>query len=377
MSQPKVLLAEDDAQIGELVKAFMTKAGYDVTLVVDGEEAVKAAREVRPQVIVLDVMMPRMNGYQACAQIKKDPATRDIPVLFVTVKSSTKEKVEGLRLGAMDYVTKPFEPDELKARVEAALRIKELQDDLKARNEDLSKALAKANELAQAKEGLTHLLVHDLKAPLTGVLGTLDMLSAPEGPNPLSESQKKRLINLSLSSTRQVLRMVEEILEVQELEENRIKPHPEPIQVRALLELSAEKGRHLYPDRDIKVSAEVDERVDRVEADRGLLERVLDNLISNAVKFSKPNDHVKVIAVPGAGRVTFAIEDEGPGIPDSYKKRVFEKFVRIELGAHAARTGSGLGLALCKLAVEAHGGKIWIEDNQPRGSRFVFTLPAP
>jgi signal transduction histidine kinase len=313
-------------------------------------------------------MMPVMDGFEACRRLKNSPATKHIPVLLITALNNTEDKIKGLEVGADDFITKPFNDAELRARVGAFLRTKKLRDELDA-------SYKKLKELEQMRDSLAHMIVHDLKAPLTAITGGLSVLmDHVETDAPISKDLKKLLKNAHNSSKR-LVGLIQDILDVSRMEEAEL-----PL-TRSLTDMNdlARGCVHLLEPLSGQANVELSFQISSVpvtaNVDAALIQRVMSNLISNSIKFTPSGGKVTVGVrdLPSERQVELTVVDTGIGIPKEHLEKIFDKFFQ-STGHEASRKGQGLGLAFCRLAVERHGGKIWAESAQG-GSRFIVRLP--
>jgi signal transduction histidine kinase len=227
--------------------------------------------------------------------------------------------------------------------------------------------------LERVREDMTHTMVHDLRNPLTGISAALNMVM--DGFLGDLQPSQRQVLTIAQSSTERMMRLVNAILDVSRLESGRMPVNPVEIQAADLIEEALHAQSALAQDKLIELESDVPATLPPVRADLNLMQRVLQNLIGNALKFSPPGGHVQVVAQmvqdpPGSRVVLISIADNGPGIPVEIQSQLFQKFVT---GGQQER-GSGLGLAFCKLAVEAHGQRIWVESNPGKGTTVTFSL---
>lgn len=345
-----LLVVDDDAAGRKMLGGILRNAGYEVTLAVDGSEAIEQARRIRPDVVLLDVLMPRMSGYEVCKVLKSDPRTRLAQVMLVTALDGTPDKVQGLDIGADDYVTKPVRREEFLAKVRALLRVRHLLEDLEsARGE-----LAKRNRELELKKTLAQTLVHDLKNPLAGVLGNLDLMQLRGGKD------VSTLIERTHRAAKRMQQMVSNLIDVEALEEGRVAPCRERVDLAELTLRSTEEAESIGHARNVSLLC-TDVTTARLDGDALLLRRMIDNLVSNAVAHSPDGGTVAITAHPVRGGVEWTISDEGPGIPESMRHRVFDKYAQSDLQQQGVMVNRGLGLTLCRMVAEAHRGRIRIE----------------
>ena len=360
-----ILVVDDTLPNLELLSDMLKERGYKVRPVPSGDLALQAAHSNPPDLILLDIHMPDMNGYEVCAQLKADEKLKDIPVLFLSGLSETIDKVEAFRVGGADYITKPFQFEELEARVATHLELWRQRRQLRESYEQLQK-------LETLRDDLTHMMVHDLRTPLTSILGALDLVSRDKDNVDL----RHEMLAMAANAAGAMMGLINDLLDVAKLENGApdldltaVSLGDVMAQVRDLTAGSAlERGLSLEllpPDPPLQVRADAD-----------FLRRALTNLVGNALKLTSAGA-VRVWVEAGAesGFVALRVRDTGPGIPLEALGRIFEKFGQVERVAGVPRMGTGLGLTFVKMAVEAMGGRVEVESEVGRGSTFTLFLP--
>lgn len=357
-----ILVVDDTAENLRLLASILEPLGYEMRPATSGRQALQAAQHSPPDLVLLDVNMPEMNGYQVCEAFKAQPELKDIPILFLTALSDIADKVKAFSVGGVDFITKPFHLEEVQARVQTHLALRRAHVELHASYQKLQK-------LEQLRDDLVHMVVHDMRSPLTVLAGHLNFLR--EESSGLSKEGSEDL-QAAMSGAQALARMANDLLDVSRMEEGKL-----PLQVAehdlSAMAVQVQHSLRGY-ERGRRIELEQSEPL-RVTCDDSLIRRVLENLVSNAIKHA-PSKSVVRLAVRAAGAYArFEICDQGPGVPLEARQRIFEKF-----GAIAARKtngyhSAGLGLAFCKLAVEAHQGRLGVEACEPQGSCFWFELP--
>jgi len=365
----KILIIDDEPDIVESLEVMLTPRGYHVVTASSGGSGVGSAASEKPDIILLDVMMPGMDGFETCRRLKNSDETKNIPVLLLTALNQSDDKVKGLDAGADDFITKPFNDVELRARVRAFVRTKKLRD-------DLEESYRRLKELEQLRDSLTHMLVHDLKVPLTAVKGGVEtVLDAMNKKENLLEPHRRLLANAK-SGADKVLGLIQDILDASRMEENKLPLHKSPVDMAALARSCAAMVEPLRAQSQVALTINAGPSLPEINLDEALVGRVLVNLISNSLKFTPPGGTITVSLSyrPGEKQVECAVHDTGSGIPQEDLEKIFDKFFQ-RSDFQATRKGQGLGLAFCRLAVERHGGKIWAESENGKGSRFVMRFP--
>jgi signal transduction histidine kinase len=326
-----------------------------------------------PDVVLLDVMMPGMDGFEVCRQIRSDPSKAFVPVVMVTALHETGDRIKALECGADDFLTKPVDDVEVLARVKSLVRVKRQRDALKQAYLDLQ-------SLESLRDSLVMMMVHDLRTPLTTILGPLEMLQT--GQFGTLESLQKEIIGMSLRSGYRLLGLVNELLDVSKMESGEMLLHRSEVDVSNVVHEAVELVAKINTNDMSRIQYEFADDLPTVSADEDLLRRILVNLVANAMKFTRGEGTVTVCAKRSDdasptenGAVVLSVSDAGEGIPPEDRERIFEKFGQVESRRAGRKMSTGLGLTFCKLAVEAHGGHIWVESEIGKGSTFHFTIP--
>ncbi len=371
VSQATIMVVDDNPANLKLLQEMLQAKSYRVAAFPGGAMALNAAAKNPPDLILLDINMPGMNGLEVCERLKTDEALKEIPVLFISALTETSDKIKAFSAGGVDYVTKPFECEEVLARVETHIALRRSRMEILRKNQELDASYTKLKQLEELREALTHMIVHDLRSPLSGIVGYLDLLHA-ETAESLSEEHRDFLLRAKAAATELTVR-INTVLDVNRLEEGAMPLNLVTVDIVELARkaIASLGGQSL--DRHILL--EPPKSAVQARCDRDLIERVFANLLHNAVKFSPEHSTVRVAIEPGESVVRVAVRDEGPGVPPEYRSAVFEKFKQVEAWKEGQRRGTGLGLAFCKLAVEAHGGSIGVDCPASGGSIFWFHIP--
>jgi two-component system, sensor histidine kinase and response regulator len=372
---PLILVADDVSANVELLFDQLHVLGFRAIAAADGPSALAACFEHRPDLCILDVSMPagdlgvddRSTGFEVCRRIKRDPRTKSIPIIFVTALNDTTDRVKAIEAGGDDFLTKPHNRLVLGARVRSLLK-------LKAATDSLEDTLRKLREVEKMRDDLMKMIVHDLKTPLTAVLATTEMLIDGDF-GPLNDRQRQMLADAE-GKAEDLLALIGDLLEVSRIEEATMSLDLEPIAPAALLNEVVHEWAIRFQQEHATAAIDVADDAPVFEADKALLKRVLGNLVQNAVTHSA-SDIALTLSARGEGEgILFTIADNGPGIPAEYHEVIFRKFERVKNPNIPRTRSSGLGLAFCKLVVDAHGGRIWVQSaGEGKGSAFHFTLP--
>jgi K+-sensing histidine kinase KdpD len=372
---PLILVADDVPANVELLFDQLHVLGFRATAATDGPSALAACFEHRPDLCILDVSMPagdlgcddRSTGFEVCRRIKRDPRTARIPVIFVTALNDTTDRVKAIEAGGDDFLTKPHNRLVLGARVRSLLK-------LKAATDALEESARKMKELEKLRDDLMKMIVHDLKSPLTSVLATVEMLM--EGDFGSLSQQQRSALGDAEAKAEDLLALIEDLLEVRRIEEAALTLNLEAIAPGALVTEILHEWSHRFQQDKANASGDVADDAPIFHADRQLIKRVIGNLIQNALTHSSHTVTLHMSVRRDGDGVLFTVTDNGPGIPPEYHEIIFRKFEQVKTPNVPRVRSSGLGLAFCKLVVESHGGRIWVQSaGEGQGSSFHFLLP--
>ncbi|MEP6621886.1 MAG: ATP-binding protein [bacterium] len=372
---PVILVADDVPANVELLFDQLHVLGFRAIAAYDGPSALTACSEHMPDLCILDVSMPagdlgvddRSTGFEVCRRIKRDSRTARIPVIFVTALNDTTDRVKAIEAGGDDFLTKPHNRLVLGARVRSLLK-------LKAATDALEESLRKQKELEKVRDDLMKMIVHDLKSPLTSIIGAMEMLM--DGDFGVLGAEQRSALGDAETRAEDLLALIEDLLEVARLEDTQLALHLTPTAPGALLTEVRHEWEIRSQQEGATVQIEVADDAPIIDADHALIKRVFGNLVQNSLTHSGR----AVTVTLGARRETegtlFTVADDGVGIPVEYHDIIFRKFEQVRTPHIPRVRSSGLGLAFCKLVVEAHGGRIWVKSGgEMIGSAFHFWLP--
>ncbi len=369
----RLLIVDDDPGNRAVLCRRLRREGHHADAAGDGRQALEMLTREGYDLVLLDVMMPEMDGYEVLRRLKADTAWRNIPVIMISALEEMDSVVRCIELGAEDYLTKPFNPVLLRARTGACLEKKRLRDREVGLFQQVQENYRRLQEMEAMRDDMTHMIVHDLRTPLTSVLAGLQTL---EAVGPLEELQRECL-GMALDGGRTLLGMINDLLDVSRMESGQqamdwADVSPAEIAAGAIAQVAP-----LALTNGLILNSDVPADLPPVRADAEKAQRVLVNLLGNAVKFTPSGGRVTLTARHelSESAVSFTVRDTGPGIPEEAFGRIFEKFGQVGPRPASRSLSTGLGLAFCKMAVEAHGGRIGVESRLGEGSAFSFTLP--
>jgi len=313
-----------------------------------------------PDLILLDITMPEMNGYEICRRLKATDRSKDVPVIFLTSLTATADKVRAFDAGGVDYITKPFQFDEVLARVKTHVALRRAQA-------ALADSYSRLRALEQLRDDLVRMVVHDMGSPLQALSINLLLLQGA-----VSEDHRD-ILQSAAKLAAELTQMTSDLFDVSRLEESRM-----PVK-RAVWDLTqiARDVRAVLGAIDATRLIDVESAgAVEVSCDGTLVRRVIENFVTNALRHTPAGGPLRISIASGEGGVRVAVHDQGPGVPPDARERIFEKFGTVEVRQESAYHSVGLGLAFCKLAIEAHGGTIGVEPGARAGSTFWFELPA-
>jgi signal transduction histidine kinase len=376
MDTPTILIVDDEETNVKLIKGMLSQENYDLWSACSGREALSILTTISPDLILLDVMMPKMNGFEVCRKIKQNAKTQIIPILMVTALSEKKHRLMAMDCGADDFLSKPVDRAELKIRVKSLLRIKKYHDELYESYLEISEKNNMLQKLAKHRDGLMHMIVHDLKNPLFAIMGNIELILLDK--HKFSDTQITAAQNC-LASCTDLNEMIQQLLDMNKFEKDKLQLNRENTDLVSLVNGAMNQLSKKAQEKQISIHLVKKNSISPICIDSGLIKRVVANLLDNGVRHSLVGGtlEVKVELANGKDNLCISVKDNGHGLDPAHHHKIFDKFEQVKgKGENISIGTSGLGLAFCKMAIEAHGGRIWVESKgEGQGATFYFTIP--
>lgn len=362
--KPLILVVDDNSNNLKLISTILSPV-YRVLVTSSGSDALTVAEAKQPDLILLDIMMPDMDGYQACMNLKENDATRDIPVIFLTAKDQQDGIVKAFDAGGVDYIIKPIRQKEALARIKLHIDLKRAKNDLQIQNEQLK-------EIVSARDRFFHIIAHNLKSPFNALLSMSQILI--EENEDVGEDEREMIINSIFQSSQTAVELVDDLLAWVNLQTGNTVIKPRQTSVSNIIDQVVAKYRRFAEKKGVTVKKCIPEPGQGVFADEEAVSTALGNVYSNAIKFSPEGGTVEIGSRRNLNRVELFVKDEGKGIPN----RIQQQLYKIEFDSKARGTqnerGSGLGLIICKELVEMNNGSVSFITGEGTGTEFIITL---
>ncbi len=372
----RILVVDDNATNREMLVDFVNLLGHECRQASNGIDAMAIIEQWRPDTILLDKQMPGMDGMQVLEALSENEELRHIPVILLSGMDDLNTVTEALEAGAVDFMAKPFNPAVLRARLSSSLERKALRDRERLLLHSLEKSYRDLQASENGRQALTDMIVHDLGNPLSIIKMNAELIAmtASAGTDIPTDALMQRIGPISAASG-SMDTMIQSILDLSKMEAGLLEPATERVDVAALLTALHTRFEQMATDAQVVISLDVPSSC-LVETDPVLLERMVSNLLTNAFKYAHGARDVLLSVTATDDAFEVAVADNGAGIPDHLHERIFDSFYQARSRESGApRAGVGLGLAFCRMAAQVQGGSIWVENNTPQGTRFVFSLP--
>ncbi|MGA1493772.1 MAG: hybrid sensor histidine kinase/response regulator [Rhodothermales bacterium] len=372
----RILVVDDNATNREMLVDFVDLLGHECRQASNGIDAMAIIEQWRPDTILLDKQMPGMDGMQVLEALSENEELRHIPVILLSGMDDLNTVTEALEAGAVDFMAKPFNPAVLRARLSSSLERKALRDRERQLLHSLEKSYRDLQASENGRQALTDMIVHDLGNPLSIIKMNAELIAmtASAGTEIPTDALMQRIGHISAASG-SMDTMIRSILDLSKMEAGLLEPATERVDVAAFLTALHTRFEQMATDAQVVISLDVPSSC-LVETDPVLLERMVSNLLTNAFKYAHGARDVLLSVTATDDAFEVAVADNGAGIPDHLHERIFDSFYQARSRESGApRAGVGLGLAFCRMAAQVQGGSIWVENNTPQGTRFVFSLP--
>ncbi|OQY44540.1 MAG: hypothetical protein B6242_12490 [Anaerolineaceae bacterium 4572_78] len=395
-----VLIVDDNPTNLQILAEYLETADFEIFVAEDGESALELIEYVTPDIILLDVMMPGIDGFETCHRLKNNPQTKDIPIIFMTALSDASDKVKGFEVGGVDYITKPLQYSEVLARVNTHLTIGNLQKKLQQANDELEQrvadrthrlesiAIEKARLLTELEETVIKLkeadhlksefltnMSHEMRTPLNSILGFSELLLL--GINGELDPPIQDDIQLIYNSGQHLLAIVNDVLDISKIEAGLIELVLDTFDVHDIIADIQATSTILIGDKHVKIITDIPNDLSKVHADETRLKQILLNLMDNAIKFTNEGQITMKVHQSDTEpkMMLFSITDTGIGIPHDKHDVIFKRFRQADMSYRREYGGMGLGLTICQELVKMHGGNIGVISQMYKGSKFWFTIP--
>ncbi len=366
-----ILIVDDVAENLRVLGYLLKGNGYRVAVAGDGNTAINTAVSKPPDIILLDVSMPDMDGFAVCSVLKNNEITREIPVIFLTARTEITDLTRGFELGAVDYITKPFNQAELLSRVKTHLELRNAKETILRKNTELDKKNRELIQLNKSKDKFFSIIAHDLKNPFNTLIGFTEFLA--QDLDKLNKSDILEIVVGLNNSANKLFELLNNLLEWSRIQTGGINMYLQDCLPGEIVEediailLQPAKNKNLSVIREIRNDV-------RIQADRNMFRSVIQNLLYNAIKFSYSGNVILIYGDVYNGMYVFTVEDNGVGIEEEYIGELFKPEYKYSTPGTADEEGTGLGLILCKELVEKMGGWISVESTPGKGSKFRFAV---
>jgi signal transduction histidine kinase len=366
---PTLLVVDDTEDNLDLLEFALKRKPIKMLRASSGRQCLKIAQEMNPDVILLDIQMPEMDGFETLMHLRANPVTTRIPVIFLTAQRKDASSIErGLELGADEYLTKPIDTEELLVRTKMLVRLKRAE-----------------TELERTKADFMAMLVHDLRSPLNGIKSVIDFFREIRDQGKQFTMEQLSLLDTAGDSARRMLELINDILDLSKFEAGNMTLEKQKIGVAIILDTVCRETELQFKQKNISLVKQYGEKLPEVFVDAEKIAQVAMNLLSNAMKFTKNGGTVTVATSLESGDagavsdakpfVVVSVTDTGVGIPAEEIPLIFDRYKQVSSAKRTKQKGTGLGLSICKLIVQSHGGKMSVESEVGKHTAFHFTLP--
>lgn len=363
-----ILIVDDEPKNIQLIGNILKE--YEVEFATCGKEALEWIGSKKFDLILLDIMMPDMDGFEVCKRLKADEKTKDTPVIFITARREEDDEFRGLELGAIDYITKPLKLPIVKRRVKNHLKLQSLMSELTEKNKELETSNEELSEVNRLKNKFIGFAAHDLRTPVSGIRGLSNLLLKSK----LTEEKQKTFLENIHQVATEMLVLIDDLLDISMIESGKLEIRLSRGHMGKLVAGRVRLNEIIAEKKGIAIETELSE-TPTIQFDGPRMAQVIDNLMSNAIKFSPPGTTIHVSLTQREDMLRVSVRDEGPGVGRVDHENLFDEFQRLDIEPSAGEKSSGLGLAIVKKIISAHNGLLEVESDPGGGAEFAFMLP--
>lgn len=356
----KILIVDDNPSNIRILFECLESEGFKIMVAQDGKDALEIAENIKPNIILLDIIMPDMNGYETCEALKKNEATKDIPIIFMTALTDTENKVQGFKAGAVDYICKPFQQEEVIARIKTHMTIQNQKNHLLRLNRE--------------KEKMISIIAHDLRSPFNGILGLLELLN--ESYESFETEERVKYIKYLKDSAEGVYIFVEELLTWIVSGKGKLDFKPDSINLKKLAESAVNISKNNASAKNITIETNIDEEYE-IYADANMASAVIRNIVSNSIKFTKKEGNISITATKNNKMARIIISDTGIGMTKETIEKILDGTSLQSSNGTDNESGTGLGLLISKEFIDKNNGTMDIASTPFKGTDFIIEFPTP
>jgi len=387
---PKILIVDDNPKNMQVLAGFLTESGYELEYSLNGTQALHWVGVENFDLILLDIMMPEMDGFEVCEKIKSNPKNSDLPIIFLTAKTDIESIKKAFQIGGVDYISKPFNGEELLSRVATHIELKKSKDKLKHMNEkldqlvkertsELEKTVAaleiakeKAEKSDRLKTAFMNNISHEVRTPLNGILGFGEFMLEPN----LTQSEKQEYWEILNRSSKRLMDTITSYIDISLIVSGNLEVNPRLVDIPLLFKTIQGQFYKLCLEKNLELIVNLPDTLDQFKliTDSELLHKSLSHLLDNALKFTN-NGNIIIGFEPKEDVIEFFVKDTGQGIAEESKESIFEHFIQENISNTRGHEGSGLGLTIAKGITKLLGGKIRLESELNKGTSVFITIP--
>lgn len=362
----KILIVDDVMSNVLLLKVLLTNEKFNIVTADNGRQAIEQVKTENPDLILLDIMMPDMDGYEVAKHLKKDSSAADIPIIFLTALNSSSDIVKGFQVGGNDFISKPFNKEELIIRVNHQISLVAAKRIILAQTEELRKAI-------MGRDKLYSVIAHDLRSPMGSIKMVLNMMIL-NLPSSVIGTEMYELLTIANQTTEDVFAVLDNLLKWTKSQIGKLEVVTQDVNLVKVSQDVIEIVSMIAGLKKINVNFNAPEEL-MVRADLDMIKTVVRNLLSNALKYSYEDSEIFVTVEKEGDKAIFRVQDYGCGIPEENKAKLMNPDTHFSTYGTKKEEGSGLGLLLCKVFIENNNGELWFVSEKDKGSTFSFSLP--